>query len=676
MEWYNQYMVIELKDKRLGLTKKRIEALERLGIENNEQLLTYYPFRYETLNVSDFSSWKEKDKVTFEGVVASQVRSWHFGRNRSGSKFDVQAMDHIIHVTIFNRPWLKLEVGQTVTVNGIYGRNCSVTAVNLNNKPLSEQEAVTPMYSVREGITQKTVRACVKKALDCEIDDDMPVQFHRAYRLLDRRTALNLIHNPSSMEDVQKAVRTLKYYEFLHFFTAMELMRNENGADAYKTPRMFDHERMKQAVNALPYPLTQDQKSSLQDICRDMESSHIMVRLLQGDVGCGKTAVAGLALYACALSGYQGALLAPTEILARQHLASLKELIHDPQIRTAVLYSGMNEEDKKETVRMIHSGEIDIIIGTHSILQETVQFHKLGLVVADEQQRFGVEQRRTLLEKGQQADFLLMSATPIPRTLASAVYGDLSVSTIETMPPGRKEVVTKLIQENSFRSVLKEIKQLLASGRQLYVICASVEKNEDFHARAVEDMQKNLSKLFQPDYQVGLLHGRMSSQEKEDAMQAFAQNRTQILVSTTVVEVGMNVVNATGMIVYDADRFGLSQIHQLRGRVQRGSSQGYCWLLTDSKDPLVLERLNVLVNHSSGFEISREDLRLRGPGDILGTRQSGIPDLILGSLIDDQNMTAQARKDAGKVVQEQDNPDFIPLVDEVRKRRENAAYID
>lgn len=669
-------MAIPLSDKRLSLTKKRIEALERLGIHDNEQLLTYYPFRYETLNVRDLSEWREKDKVTFEAVVASQVRTWRFGGYKTGSKFDVMAYDHVLHVTIFNRPWLKLENGQTITVNGIFNGRDSVTATNLNNKPLCEQEAVMPMYSVKEGISQKTVRACIRKALDCAIEDDMPVVFQRSYRLLPRKEALEKIHNPESMEDVQSAVRTLKYHEFLHFFTAMELMRNENGADAYKTPRLFDHAALQQVIDGLPYSMTPDQKTSLQEILRDMESNHVMVRLLQGDVGCGKTLVAGLALYACALSGYQGALLAPTEILARQHLSSITPLIKDPRIHAAVLYSGMDENEKSEVKRRIRSGEIQIIIGTHSILQEEVVFHKLGLVVADEQQRFGVEQRRTLVEKGQQADFLLMSATPIPRTLASAVYGDLSVSTIETMPPGRKTVVTKLIQENSFRSILDEVKALLASGRQLYVICASVEKNEEFHARAVEDVSRNLTKLFAGQYKVGLLHGRMTSKEKEEAMLAFSRNETQVLVSTTVVEVGMNVVNATGMIIYDADRFGLSQLHQLRGRVQRGSSQGYCWLLTDSRDPMVNDRLNVLVKHTSGFDISKEDLRLRGPGDILGTRQSGIPDLILGSLIDDTAMVNTARKDACRVVNEQDNPDFVPLVDEVRRRTERASYVD
>lgn len=669
-------MAIPLSDKRLSLTPKRQEALNRLGIHDNEQLLTYYPFRYETLNVREFSEWKEKDKVTFEATVVSQVRSWRFGGCRTGSKFDVMAYDHVLHITIFNRPWLKLENGQTITVNGIYSGRDSVTATNLNGKPLAEQEAVTPMYSVKEGISQKTVRACIRKALDCAIEDDMPVVFQRSYRLLSRKEALEKIHNPKSLEDVQAAVRTLKYHEFLHFFTAMELMRNENGADAYKTPRLFDHAALQQVIAELPYPMTPDQKTSLKEIVKDMESNHVMVRLLQGDVGCGKTLVAGLALYACALSGYQGALLAPTEILARQHLSSITPLIKDSRIHAAVLYSGMNEDEKTEVKRKIRSGEIQIVIGTHSILQEEVVFHKLGLVVADEQQRFGVEQRRTLVEKGQQADFLLMSATPIPRTLASAVYGDLSVSTIETMPPGRKTVVTKLINENSFRSILDEVKALLASGRQLYVICASVEKNEEFHARAVEDAARNLAKLFAGQYKVGLLHGRMNSKEKEEAMLAFSRNETQVLVSTTVVEVGMNVVNATGMIIYDADRFGLSQLHQLRGRVQRGSSQGYCWLLSDSRDPAVLERLNVLVKHTSGFDISKEDLRLRGPGDILGTRQSGIPDLILGSLIDDTAMVNTARKDACRVVNEQDNPDFIPLVDEVRRRSEHASYVD
>ncbi|MSS59675.1 ATP-dependent DNA helicase RecG [Erysipelotrichaceae bacterium Oil+RF-744-GAM-WT-6] len=671
---------MELNDQRLRLTPKRISALESLGIADRDALLSYYPFRYEELNMRPVSEWHEKDHVAFSGFVSGAARSWRFGRNKTVTKFSVRTEEgDVLQVTIYNRPWASsLYENQPITVSGIYQGRSSVVAMTYNNKPADQQEAITPVYSTRTGIPQRTIRECVKHALASgPIEDDVPLQYQRAYRLLRRDLALRMVHEPKSMSEVQAAYRTLKYSEFLHFFTAVELMKNENGSDAYKQPKHVNHEKLKKVISGLPFPMTSDQEKALQEILADLESNHLMYRLVQGDVGCGKTLVAGLALYGTVTAGFQGALLAPTEILARQHASTLNELLSPYGVKVGVLYSGLKPAEKEQVLEDTADGSIDILIGTHSLLQEKVAFQKLGLVVADEQQRFGVEQRRALREKGTRVDFLLMSATPIPRTLASVLYGDMAVSTIETMPPGRKPVITKLIEENSFRSVLGDVKKLLAEGRQLYVICAAVDRNEDFNARAVSDIAESLSRLFAPDYRVGLLHGRMNSEEKQEIMRQFSENEIQVLVSTTVVEVGMNVVNATGMIIYDADRFGMSQLHQLRGRVQRGSSQGYCWLLTGSKDEKALERLNALVKSDNGFEIAQEDLRLRGPGDILGTRQSGVPDFILGNLVEDTKIMNQAKKDAAEIVMDPDNPDYVPLLESVRKRNEkNASFAD
>jgi ATP-dependent DNA helicase RecG len=468
----------------------------------------------------------------------------------------------------------------------------------------------------------------------------------------------------------------LKYEEFLRYFTAVEMMKNEDYAGMQRSPRNVNTAKVKQVIAHLKYHLTKDQITTLGDIIHDFGKTRPMYRLVQGDVGCGKTAVAAIAMYGAVTAGVQCALLAPTEILARQHLSSVREILKGTDTRIEVLYSGLSNAEKKRILEETAAGEIDILIGTHSIIQDAVVFHNLGFVVADEQQRFGVEQRKALKRKGEGTDLLLMSATPIPRTLASTLYGDMDVSTIETMPPGRKDPVTVYIEENSFRSVLDEVKALLAKGRQLYVICAAVDFNEAYDARNVYETAGNIQKLF-PKYHVDLLHGRMSSEEKQTVMKRFYENETQILVSTTVVEVGMNVVNATGMIIYDADRFGLSQLHQLRGRIQRGSEQGQCWLLSGNHDDSVKTRLNVLVKTNNGFEISYEDLRLRGPGDILGTRQSGVPDFILGNLVSDTGIINTARKDAAKIVQSQDNPDYIALIETVRLARQtNADYAD
>ncbi len=672
---------MELNDKRLKLTSKRIEAMHSLGLNTSEDLLSYYPFRYEELNASSFSTWKEKEKVCFEGTICSRINSIRLRGNRTISKFDVLTEEQVVHVTIYNQPWVSnLHYDSTVTILGVYQGKANVVANKYIAKSLAEQDKIIPVYSTKEGIQQKTIRACISNALNAltgQIEDLIPIEFIRSYRLLPKETALQKIHNPKTHEDVTASVRTLKYEEFLRFFLTSELLKSDSALSAYKKPKEIDQNRVEQLIDTLPYSLTEDQLSSLQDVMKDMQSPRQMYRLLQGDVGCGKTAVATLSMYACVTSGYQAALLAPTEILAQQHFESISRMLETTNTKIAVLYSGQKQHVKNQIEEQTKNGEIDILIGTHSILQDNIQFKNLGLVVADEQQRFGVQQRKTLREKGDKVDFLLMSATPIPRTLASTMFGDMEISTISTMPVGRKQVHTELILENSFRTCINDIYALLEEGRQLYVICAAVEFNEDYDARNVHDVTEALNTLFKGQYKVGTLHGRMSSEEKQDIMEAFDRNDIQILVSTTVVEVGMNVVNATGMIIYNAERFGLSQLHQLRGRVQRGSSQGYCWLLTGNKDPDVRQRLQVLVDTTDGFKIAEEDLRMRGPGDILGTRQSGLPDFVLGNLIEDSKIMEQARKDAKKMILDQDNPDYVKLIDDVSEKQvAKASYWD
>lgn len=670
---------MDLSDKRLKLTSKRLTVLHQLGLYTTDDLLMYYPYRYETITSSAFADWKIKDKVWFEGEVVQLPRSWRKGRLVT-TTFQVRSQEQILTITIFNRPWAKsLNLNQILTIQGVYQGNSKVTAISYDTKPLAEHAAITPIYSIKAGIRQKTLQAIIYSVLNQlqdEIIDDVPDEFRQAYRLLTLKVAYRCIHIPSSMSEVQAAVRTLKYAEFLRFFTAIQLMRSTDGIRITKKPKIFSSKKIQQAIQSLSFELTADQKDTLEKILNDMGSTHTMYRLVQGDVGCGKTVVATLALYAAFLSGYQGAMLAPTEILARQHYISVNQVLAPFGVKIEVLYSALMPAKKKEILEDVASGKINILIGTHSMIQDSVTFHKLGLTIADEQQRFGVSQRKALKQKGEQVDFLLMSATPIPRTLAASLFGDMDVSTIETMPVGRITPVTTLVKENSFRTVLDDVKCLLKSGRQLYVICAAVDENEEYHARNVYDTTESIQKLF-PQYKVACLHGRMTADEKQAIMQAFNTNDIQILVSTTVVEVGVNVVNATGMIIYDADRFGLSQLHQLRGRIQRGSEQGYCWLLTASHEERVLQRLEVLVKSNNGFEISYEDLRLRGPGDILGTRQSGVPDFILGNIVEDTAMINQARKDALKVMESADNPDYQILLETVRKRNEkNAEYAD
>lgn len=670
---------MQLNEKRLHLTPKRIDALNRLNIHTVEELLTYYPMRYDILSLQPFDEWQLKEKVDFSGEVVSPVKSWRNGKITISS-FDVQTEDHILKVTIFNRPWAKnLRMNQVITIHGMYQGGSKVTALSYDTKPLEDHPFITPVYSTKEGIQQRTIKDCITKVFEevqNEIEDTVPEEFIHQYKLLRKIDALRRVHFPETEKDIQVSYRTLKYEEFLKFFTAVKMLKNIEGYSIYKQPRIYQKDLLHQMIKQLPFSLTPDQNTALEDVLKDMSSTRSMYRLVQGDVGCGKTIVAALAMAACCSAGWQSTLLAPTEILAQQHGKSLHELLDPYGFSIGVLYSGLSNGEKQDIINHAKDGSLDIVVGTHALLQETVQFKELGLVVADEQQRFGVDQRRSLKQKGDNADFLLMSATPIPRTLASTLFGDMEISTIESMPPGRKDPITTYIHENSFRSVLNDVQDLLKQGNQLYVICAAVEDNVDYAVRNVQDTAEHLRKLF-VGYQVGYLHGRMSSEEKQSIMKQFANNQLQVLVCTTVVEVGMNVVNATGMIIYDADRFGLSQLHQLRGRIQRGSTQGKCWLCSDNQDTKVQERLNVLVQSNNGFKISYEDLRLRGPGDILGTRQSGVPDFILGNIIEDTNMIQQAKNDADMIMNHTENPDYIKILELVKKRNEeSSAYTD
>lgn len=662
--------------KECRIPPKKRELFLQMGIETSEDLLSYYPFRYEQLQCKPYDEWKTKDRIVIEARLITYPRSFRFKGSRTMTKFQVENEDDVFDIVIFNRPWAsKMELGQTLTIIGNYEGNRKITAIQYNTKPLNEQLGIQPVYSLKYGLTQKNIHECITRCYETvrnEIADDVPSEYIRRYRLLHKRDALRMMHFPKSNEEVAQAIRTLKYEEFLKFHLAIQLIRKQNSESVLKEGKHFDFDDVFRLANHLPFPLTKDQVKAVNDILEDLQSQKIMYRLVQGDVGCGKTVVAGLAMYACCLAKKQAALLAPTEILAKQHYQSMKNLLKSTNLRIEVLYSALPTVIKKDILERLKNGEIDILVGTHSLIQPDVGFKQLGFVVADEQHRFGVEQRRKLIEKGDKVDFLLMTATPIPRTLANTLYGDMDITTIETMPAGRKEVKTVLVQENSFRHVLDEVVSKIEEGRQVYVVCSAIEESESINVRNVLTIYDNLKKAFKGIAKVGVLHGKMSSEEKEEIMREFDKNEIQILVSTTVIEVGVNVVNATLMIIYDAHRFGLSQLHQLRGRVQRGTEQGICYLLTDSQDENSLERLRVLVNTNNGFEISAEDLRLRGPGDILGTRQSGLPAFLLGNLVEDTKIIETTKKDCLEILQHAEEKENSQLIQKIVQLNMNA----
>ena len=648
----------------LKLTPRRKEICERLELKNSDDILSYYPFRYELNEKTPYADFRAGGQVCFVGELVSYPSTFRKGRF-SSTKFKILYDDEILSVTIFNRPWIKnLKMNEIVTIIGRYDGNNKVTASNYYLKDISG--TIIPIYPLKEGISQNDIRKIIAYTYEkCEpqITDILPSDLKEKHQLIDYKTAIYQIHNPDSKMNLSKALSRLKYDEFLRFYTAMDILKGENQLQS-KESKTFNDDKVKEFINSFEFDLTVDQKQAVDEILKDLHSSKIMYRLVQGEVGSGKTAVAMIALYANYLSGYQGALMAPTEILARQHYESLKKQLEPFGARVCVLFSAMDNE--KAAKQLIKNGEADVIVGTHALFSEDVEYEKLGLVIADEQHRFGVRQRQALRSKGESCDFILMSATPIPRTLASSLYGDMDVSSIASLPAGRKGCKTYLIRKNSIVDILPDIFKKLEEGRQIYVIAAAIEKSDNYKAKDVSGLYKALKERLQP-YEVALLHGKLDTEEKQAIMEDFNKNKVQVLISTTVVEVGVNVKNATMMIIYDADRFGLSQLHQLRGRVQRSSEEGTCYLLTDSNDENVLKRLDILCKSNDGFAISYEDLKIRGPGDILGTRQSGLPAFVLGNLIEDTKFIDAARQDVKIITSESDDPEYKRYLDYVMK---------
>ncbi|WP_276813358.1 ATP-dependent DNA helicase RecG [Faecalibaculum rodentium] len=651
----------------LKLTARRFGLLQKMGITTLEQLLKTYPFRYESHEQLPFDQWQKGDTVGFAGLIASRPAVIRLGKNRTMTRFTVISWNQELQVTVFNRPWLNaFPFGETIHIRGTYNGEGKVTAMQAQKKPL--EEGLVPVYSMTKGMKPADMPAILDKALEHldQLPDLVPPDLRRRYRLLDKDTSYRWIHRPPDEKRLHLAIRTLKYEEFLCFQCAVQ---SESALGQRKTPRMFDQALADAFLDQFPYDLTADQRQAIEDVWSDQRRDTTMYRLVQGDVGSGKTVVAMAAIRACELSGAQSAMMAPTEILARQHLKTLQSA----GIEAKLLVSSLSRKEKQEVLEGLRTGTVSVVVGTHSLFQDPVEFADLGLVVADEQQRFGVSQRRQLLEKGKGADFLMMSATPIPRTYAHFLYGDIALSAVKTMPAGRKPVETRYVRGQSMKPVLKDVLQGLKEGRQCYVVAPAIDENLELDIKGVTSLYEGMVKVLGKDWTIGLLHGRMSAAEKEEVMTRFKAGDIHILVSTTVIEVGIDVAKATMMVIYDAHRFGLSTIHQLRGRCARGPVQGTCWLLSATKDMAAVERLQKLQELRDGFAISEYDLQLRGPGDLLGTRQSGLPAFVLGDFEKDPAIMEAAVQDAAAVLARRDWP---PLMEYVRQARDSVRYID
>lgn len=659
----------------IKLTQKNREILEKMGISELTDILSYYPYRYDEIKYIPFKDWKIGDKIIIEAAVTEKPKINYYKRNQSVLYLNVLTEDDYFRISIFNRHWLmKLKVNEKITVIGTYEGNNRILASNINSQPLKEQIGIKPFYSLKEGIREKTFLRILQQVFEnheSKILDFLPEYLKKENDYLSKREAIKQIHQPDNNELLLKAINTLKYEEFLKFNLVMAKRRSDSFISDFNFKKEFSMDKINEFISKLPFKLTADQNDALHEILSDLQSENQMARLLQGDVGCGKTIVAFIIMYATVLSGKQAAIMAPTEILAKQHYNNMLKYFSDLNIESGILYSSQSMSERKQTLEKIKSGEISLIVGTHSLFQQEVNFNNLGLIVTDEQQRFGVKQRQSFLLKGEYVDMLLMSATPIPRTLATTLYGDLDVTTITQTPYSTKRIHTTLIKQNSFTSKIDEIENLLDQGNQMYVVCPAIEKGSD-NVRNVNDIYLNLSKHYQGKYTVGLLHGQLDNEQKQLVEKQFSDGEIDILVCTTVIEVGVDVKNANIMVIYDANRFGLSQLHQLRGRIGRHEKKGYCYLLTSSKEDDVIEKLNVIVNNNDGFKISHYDLKLRGPGDILGYRQSGLPAFILGNIINDSKLLKNSYIEAKKIINELEK---YPLIDNYLKQTENESIL-
>ena len=635
-----------------GIGPKSAEKYKKLGIETVEDLLLYFPFRYEDFKSKNVLDLEDGEKAVVSGLVATPANVQYYGFKRNRLRFTIKQGELVLAVSFFNQPYLadKIELGQTVAVFGKWDKaKGALTGMKLLAQV---EDDLQPVYRLAQGVSQsalvKVIKTAFEAGLDQLLEENLPQVLMDKYHLLSRRQAVRAMHFPKDLEEYKQALRRVKFEELLFFQLQLQVLKEENRSVGQGIVLDWDVKKLKALQASLPFSLTEAQERSLSEILADMRSPYHMNRLLQGDVGSGKTVVAGLAMYAAVTAGKQAALMVPTEILAEQHLESLTSLF--PSLRILLLTGSLKVAERRERLTLIEAGEVDLIVGTHALIQEGVHFHDLGLVIIDEQHRFGVAQRRILREKGQNPDVLMMTATPIPRTLAITVFGDMDVSIIDQMPAGRKEIITRWVKHQQLNLVLDWLVKEIQKGSQAYVISPLIEESEALDLKNAIALEEELIAYFGNRARIALLHGKMKGEEKEAIMQAFKRGEIDLLVSTTVIEVGVNVPNATVMIIMDADRFGLSQLHQLRGRVGRGDKQSYAVLVANPKTESGKRRMKIMTETTNGFVLAEEDLKLRGSGEIFGTRQSGIPEFQVANLIEDYPILEEARKVAVQVV--------------------------
>lgn len=643
-----------------GVGPKRASKLKKLGINTIEDLLYYIPRDYE--DRTQFKTLREckiGEKTSLEVEIIGEPKIIKPRKNLSIIKIPVKDISYNGYLVWFNQEYLKnkFNIGDKLVVNGkinrIGGELQILNPIYEKTEVKEKVGRIIPIYPLTEGITNNEIIKLVQYALGNYlnyIDEFLPQDILNKYGLMKIKEAIYNIHFPSSKSMLDRAKKRLSFQELLILQMGLLLIKNKN-TNSKNGIRFKKLKEVDEFIENLPFKLTNAQMKVIREIEEDMEKDTQMNRLVQGDVGSGKTVVAAIAIFKAVRSGYQAVMMAPTEILATQHFESLKKFYKNFDIEVELLIGSISQKKKEEILSRLKEGSIDVLVGTHAIIQDNVEFHNLGLAITDEQHRFGVKQRALLTQKGNNPDILVMTATPIPRTLALILYGDLDISIIDELPPGRKEIETYAVGPQMIDRVNKFVEKQILEGRQAYIVCPLIEESDTLSIKAAEELYLNFRDTVFPNFRVGLLHGKMKAKEKEQIMEEFKNHEIDILVSTTVIEVGVNVPNANIMVIYNAERFGLAQLHQLRGRVGRGEYQSYCILINESNNPVSRERMRIMQSTTDGFVISEKDLELRGPGEFFGTKQHGLPELKIANLFTDIDILKLAQKEAIEILE-------------------------
>lgn len=639
-----------------GIGPKSLLALKALNLYTKDDVINYFPYRYNVYTPVKLRECSEGDTCTIIGYVESAAKVFFIRKNLNKLSFAFNTGSELVNVTIFNRAYLKpsIRIKSYISVIGKYNRKSNTfMASDIKLTPITKT-VIEPVYHLNQGIKRSNFKKLVDEILDntVEIKSNVPDYLIEKYNFINKKEAVTNVHKPKDINSLKKADLHLIYEELFTFMLKVSYLKAKNASDGKFNIKSFDEDKVNNFISRLPFNLTDGQKQAVSDIKGDFLSKKKMNRLILGDVGSGKTIVSFIALYMNMLAGYQGVLMAPTEILAVQHFNNMVGLFGD-KLNIQLLTSSTKKGERNKILQNLKNGETQVLIGTHSLLNDELVYNNLGLVITDEQHRFGVNQRQILQEKGKDVDVLYMSATPIPRTLALTIYGDMDITEIRTKPGGRKEIITKIFKNSELKNVLEKMLDEIKAGHQIYVVAPLIDDEED-EKMNVTSLKDKFDVAFNGMVPTGLLHGKMKPNQKDEVMNSFKNGDTKILISTTVIEVGVDVKNATMMVIFNAERFGLATLHQLRGRVGRNDMQSYCYLISDYD----AERLKVLEQSNDGFYISEQDFKLRGGGDIFGIRQSGEQSFKIANLNRDYKILMQCKSDAEEFLKSKNLDDY------------------